>query len=164
MRRSKQSKICSIIFFGVLFLTFFVINVPVKANPPDYIITVYGYKIQCYHDVFDTDGDGEFRFQCSFESDLSPKYTTSKYYCDEYDTEIRTELIAACALYNGDYVYLKVYEDDPWPGSHDTVVNWKVKSVSSLTYGYNYITFESDDQTRDVFCTFKIHKKDNPYS
>ncbi|MHA1966486.1 MAG: hypothetical protein ACW964_01665 [Candidatus Hodarchaeales archaeon] len=163
MRRSKPNKLFTALFFGVLTLTFFVNAVPVKADPPAYIIEVYTYQLHTHDDVYDPGDNGEFRFRVSFESDHSPYYTNSQWTVNKWWTVTSTEYLYTKAMDGSDSVYCKMFETDAWPGSDDLVIDWKSVQVSALNYGNNYITFSPDVHNSGLYCRLKIIKSDNPY-
>ena len=91
--RSKQLFILSILvfsFIGFLFLT------PVKSTG-DYIIRVYAYEIETTGHNYDSSGDGEFYFSCSFvgyQSSYTPRYMSDEWSLADDETITDSEYLA----------------------------------------------------------------------
>ena len=136
----------------------FVNPVTVKAQPT-YIIRVKTYQLYVHSDTYDGGASGEFVFQCSFEGDFSPKYSSSEWSLSTYSSRTYIQTLRAEGCENTDRIYFRLIEKDPGPD--DMVIQSRSKLVSQCSIGNNYFKFY-DDASTGLWCRFLVVKEYGP--
>ncbi|MFW9853855.1 MAG: hypothetical protein ACFFFG_02285 [Candidatus Thorarchaeota archaeon] len=155
MKKTRyRGKAALVLFLVVLSFVGLTNTFPVKASDV-YKITVKTYYLYVDYETYDSGENGEFRFQCSYESDHSPLYSSNIWSLPSYSSRSYQEVIDVEWLPWYDNVYLRLIEYDYGP--YDVVINWHSKSVSSLHNGNNIITYY--DGT-GLICKFLVIKED----